>query len=268
MARPLKPLIRGGGYYPSSKWTPLVYAGGRTTMTDGGGDSPIDPLNTFSGAIASFKCSEALPVTDLTVSVEPVQSGSGDPSPDNIRPISGWTGANVHVSPTTDAADGTTYSITFPTEAGTVYGGTLDVTTGKLTVDMAMVDMGTLTWSGWEQGGSFIFYSHVLDKMPVREIPCKSSQYAYNSAIRGSWDELLNGELTGQFDGDNVYVRDNRYSSIADFKTAMSGVQLVYPLATPIEYTLTPTEVKTLLGTNNVWADTGDVTVRAYATAL
>ena len=32
MARPLKPLIRGGGYYPSNRWTPLVYPGGYTTM--------------------------------------------------------------------------------------------------------------------------------------------------------------------------------------------------------------------------------------------
>lgn len=30
-------------------------------------------------------------------------------------------------------------------------------------------------------------------------------------------------------------------------------------LATPVTYQLTPTAVETLLGTNNVWADTGDV---------
>ena len=48
----------------------------------------------------------------------------------------------------------------------------------------------------------------------------------------------------------------------ADFKTAMSGVQLCYELATPQTYQLTPQEViKTLLGTNNVWADIGNVSV-------
>lgn len=50
----------------------------------------------------------------------------------NICPISGWTDANIHVSPTI-------YNITFPTEAGTVYGGQLDVTTGVLTVTDAMI---------------------------------------------------------------------------------------------------------------------------------
>ena len=49
--------------------------------------------------------------------------------------------------------------------------------------------------------------------------------------------------------------------SAADFKAAMSGVQLVYELATPQTYQLAPTEVDMLLGENNVWADTGDSTV-------
>ena len=46
-----------------------------------------------------------------------------------------------------EAYTGTTIPISFPTPPGTVYGGTLDVTTGVLTVTMASVDMGTLTWS-------------------------------------------------------------------------------------------------------------------------
>ena len=41
----------------------------------------------------------------------------------------------------------------------------------------------------------------------------------------------------------------------------MSGVQLVYELATPIEITLSPTQIDTLLGTNNIWVDCGPVSV-------
>lgn len=54
---------------------------------------------------------------------------------------------------------------------------------------------------------------------------------------------------------------DTDYSDASTFQTAMNGVYLVYPLATPITYQLTPTEVTTLLGMNNIWADTGDVKV-------
>ena len=46
-------------------------------------------------------------------------------------------------------------------------------------------------------------------------------------------------------------------------------LELCYPLAAPIEYVLTPTDVATLLGTNNIWADTGDSSVHYRAdTAL
>lgn len=37
--------------------------------------------------------------------------------------------------------------------------------------------------------------------------------------------------------------------------------QVVYKLATPITIDLTPQQMTTLLGTNNIWADTGDTEV-------
>lgn len=43
-----------------------------------------------------------------------------------------------------------------------------------------------------------------------------------------------------------------------------TGAQVVYELATPITYQFTPTAVKSLLGTNNIWADTGDVLEGSY----
>lgn len=51
--------------------------------------------DTASGSIASFPDGAAMPVKSLTVDIEPVQSGSGDPSLTNVRPISGHTSAVV-----------------------------------------------------------------------------------------------------------------------------------------------------------------------------
>ena len=50
----------------------------------------------------------------------------------NICPITGRTGANVYVSPTENVADATTYAVDWTSEAGTVYGGTVDVVSGAL----------------------------------------------------------------------------------------------------------------------------------------
>ena len=50
---------------------------------------------TATGDIASFSTDMAAKLKECKCEFEPVQSGSGDPSPTNVRPISGWTGAKV-----------------------------------------------------------------------------------------------------------------------------------------------------------------------------
>ena len=57
----------------------------------------------------------------------------------NICPISGRSGLNVYVSPTEDIADATAYAEDWTLQAGTVYGGTVDIVSGVLTVDRANI---------------------------------------------------------------------------------------------------------------------------------
>ena len=52
-------------------------------------------VETASGAIATFDDgADSMPIRKIVATIEPVQEGSGDSSPDNVRPISGWTGLN------------------------------------------------------------------------------------------------------------------------------------------------------------------------------
>jgi hypothetical protein len=163
---------------------------------------------------------------------------------------------------------GNTYSITFPSEAGTVYGGTLDVTTGKLTVDRAMVDLGAKNWYSTTGAGRTRFRTSITD------IECISSPNIVAPMLCSAYKtETANNTYTGkqgislQQNVADVYVYDAQRESMttAEFKSAMSGVQLCYKLATPIVYDLTPTEVTTLLAQNNIWADCGDSTVNYRA---
>lgn len=56
-----------------------------------GGASPY-PKHVGPSAICSFSDgADGAPLKTLVFSIEPKQSGSGDPSPQNIRPITGWT---------------------------------------------------------------------------------------------------------------------------------------------------------------------------------
>ena len=49
-----------------------------------------------SSNIASFNTDIAAPLKSLRINFEPTQSGTGDPSPTNIRTIEGWTGLNIY----------------------------------------------------------------------------------------------------------------------------------------------------------------------------
>lgn len=52
-------------------------------------------LMSAEGAVVSFADGADLPLKSLNVDIEPVQSGAGDSSPDNVRPISGWNAVKV-----------------------------------------------------------------------------------------------------------------------------------------------------------------------------
>ena len=52
--------------------------------------------NTVTGNPAAFTTDVAKALTGLTIPFTPIQSGSGDPSPTNVRAISGFTGVNVY----------------------------------------------------------------------------------------------------------------------------------------------------------------------------
>ena len=63
-----------------------------------------------------------------------------------------------------------------------------------------------------------------------------------------------------------IRIKDTRYDNVNDF-SAMLAIEkptIVYELAEPITYHLTPTQIRTLVGTNNIWADTGNIIEGKY----
>ena len=157
-----------------------------------------------------------------------------------------------------------TLPVSWETEAGTVYGGKLKVNedgSGVLTVDRASVDLGTLTWR--KTSDNIIFYSLSLNaENAVGNLLC--SYYKYGGDAPSNNSAYNKGDcLICVYSGSDrrIYIRDD---SLADYTTeqfeeAMLGVQCVYPLSTPITYTLTASQISTLLGENHVWSDAGQV---------
>lgn len=162
--------------------------------------------------------------------------------------------------------NGTTYPITFPSEAGTVYGGYVDVTQGKLVVDRAIAIFdGTETYTnnyfptvvcnktftkGDASGGSFV-NSH----LPSLNAACNYTNSTKQTFQFGKADEYW-----------GVSSADELKTIFAQQYANGTPVAICYPLATPIEYDLTPTAIELLKGVNNVWNDGNgdtDVTYKA-----
>ena len=137
-------------------------------------------------------------------------------------------------------------AVTITTQLGqTVYGGTLDVVSGRLVVTDSTLVFDDTAW-GFSTN---FFYRNVLNAGEV-----VNGYYTTENGVK----MYLNGN-NGQA---RIYLADNPFlTSSSDVGSFLNGYKLVYPLATPITIQLTPTEVKTLLGTNNVWADSGDTEV-------
>lgn len=165
---------------------------------------------------------------------------------------------------------GQTYEVTFPDSAGTVYGGTLDVVSGKLVVDRELqtIDGVNIKFTGkynyevnsplYFNGGNRNLYlqvdgpfSNVLTKSsrsasdsPLYSFPCGSGAIGTCSMIFPVGTEVADG---------NAWLQQMVQNG--------TPVQVVKLLANPQEITLSPTEIKTLLGINNVFADCGDTSI-------
>lgn len=161
---------------------------------------------------------------------------------------------------------GTTYPVSWQTEAGTVYGGTVDVVSGVLTVTMAMVDLGTLTWTMVDSYAINRFDAIVPGMTASKTAPYSDGIFcsAYNPSNIPITQVNVDATIA-QYSG-RVFVCDSAYSDAASFKSGVSGVQLCYELATPQTFQLTPQQIQLLKGSNTLWSDADDLTLTYLGT--
>lgn len=169
--------------------------------------------------------------------------------------------------PSTDtnyhAYNGTTVTIAF---GQTVYGGTLDVTRGKLSVDHVMTDLGDYTYTYYTSGT----YPYMRTLYPLTNAISKGN-YDISSILCDIAEpkkpaDIYNTNANGIALDNALQIRirvDGMGTDPDAFKTFVTGHKFVYPLATPFDIDLTPVQINALLGVNNVYNDTnGDTEVK------
>lgn len=218
------------------------------------------PIDEASGAVANFDTDVVLPLIDVKADIKAVETGTGAKSPSNPYVISGFTGMNISHSDA-DTSNPTVYTVSWQTEAGEVFGGYYDFTTGKLVATHKQVDLGDFSY---EKTAADIFYyddDNIFRGGYDKIILCTDYTY-YNKAYNNMPDNSIAHWSTNS---KRIAIRDDSKTALTktEFKEAMVGVKAVYELATPVEYDLTPQQISALLGVNNIWNDTnGDTTVK------
>lgn len=128
------------------------------------------------------------------------------------------------------------------------YNGDSYASDGTVERKYGIVDLGTLTWN-YDSSYNFFYSSSLnslINKNDYRNTvahPIFCAKYSLpsfgTSEADSSWANVASGTIGFHVHASNlsnpsyVYVKDTNYTTAAAFKTAMSGVYLVYVLATP-----------------------------------
>ena len=157
------------------------------------------------------------------------------------------------------AYNGTTYTASWQSEAGTVYKASLDWTRKKLTVTHAMVNC-----DGSEYWNSISGTSTV----PQRYTRATGLSLVANKLLSNEFSIAYSN--TGTFGQARIFAdgtiaaldSEKHFENATAFRTWLGSnpAQFLVQLATPIEYDLTDVDdVTLLLKKNNIWCDTGAV---------
>lgn len=220
-------------------------------------DIPYTDVHVASGPIATFE-GEDLPLKSLTASIVPVQAGSGDPSPTNVRPISGWTEEVITVADDLQNPTVThTTTIPFTDRQGQsveVFGGSVEVVSGALSEQFVCEKLPFSNYLTKTDLTNVTRYTYALSN----EID--ATDYSTQKCNMATVDASYTSD-TPHFYCGNMNLGARAYLFLPIGVESSVDVEFYYKLATPTTFYTQPTSIKSLDGENNVSASTGDVDV-------
>ena len=196
-------------------------------------------------------------ITSLNISFSPQQAGSGDPSPENVRSISGWDSVKVTVSNESESHD---YDIALPE---TIYGGTVDAVTGVGSKTWEFMEFdGTENWGLYPNPNDTVktFYLNIEIELYTNYINALCDRARFISATwskKEPWTISANSVnsvfyITVQNDVANTVKEWKSY--LATQASAGTPVQLAYKLATPEPFKVNPISIPSLSGINTIYS--------------
>lgn len=208
---------------------PVIFSsstGNPAVFVDGAADLPVESLNT------------SLPV---------VQSGSGDPSLENVRPFVPWNSMTVFRSGE-DTSNPAEFDVTFPSP---IYGCDVDVLHGKATVKYVRYDY---------TGSSFSTYGGTVGGMYYTKAVLVDAVKSGGLLLSDKYPTVTEAPSVGNtgiriVDGTDLYIYNETFTSWTVASNALNAnpVVVVYELAEPYEISFDPAVLTTLRGINIIW---------------
>ena len=220
---------------------------------------------TASGSIATFETNVSMPLNSCKCIINPLQEGTGTPSPSNPRPISGTSvlnveqrGANLFDEDSEEGWLNTSTGSTYTVDLGrTVYGGSAEVVGGTGEETYGIVDLGSLEWTSTSFGGNPVWRTQSPDNCKGYDDSSTPSIYCEKykpTTVDSVYQGTQSRGICIRGATDFIYVTREDSNSPTG--------KLVYELATPTDFTFEGEEIKTLVGEQNFYHDgNGDIEV-------
>lgn len=215
----------------------------------------------YTGKTIDLPKAMGIQVNSFTFS--PYQAGSGDPSPDNIRPIYGHDSFSATLS-------GSTSKIITANSTATHYGGTVDAMKGVGSEDWGFISFdGTEKWYTFGQGVALSnWVTNSALHVSTTDIGnlCNEATYTKNDINtipqKGFFtDHNMNNVIWIVFSGYNL----NEWKLYLEQQaTAGHPVTVCYKLATSTSFRVTPAQDWTNESYNSVVTDLDSVTITTY----
>lgn len=260
-------LWRGIWLYNGQKTTVKVKAGTLSPSTA--------ETKTVTGTVAAFDdgiAGAALQV--LSTSFEASQAGTGTPTPDNVRAITGLTGITINHSGE-DTSDPDEIAVSWETGAGTIGAGTLNVVTGVLTITHKYISFdGTETWEKTGSGDK-AYYRYRLDSAGTQKVVNDSGICSHFAAgvissstttqgFRVWYSASTPNYVLIRPNIDSITAPNTMKAWVKDQYDNGTPLRLVYKLYEPETVNLTAQTVNAKEGENNIWSSAGEAVTVTY----
>lgn len=295
-------------------------SGGKVTTYEfgesggGGGGGIAGIVNTIENVpIASFDDGTNSSVESLVVDITPVQSGSGEPSHENVRPISGWTGCEIMQSNKNlfdpdspnhwyinanqeKVLDSNARAVIIPCQQGDIFNiGVERTQASAVAISFADVSGNVLSRAGstvqnvtatapatsafayltcqninyasklWANKGSVLTEYTEFQGRTVQIAFPNEAGTVYYGIIDVTNGKLYSAPYYASYNGETLtghWISDR--DVYAEGTTPTIGAQVVNDGGMLTEYSFTAQQLNTLLGVNNIWADTGKINILQY----